>query len=85
MTHKNKKILKNTLTPNEIELARKYCRALNILLDIRKNKITCKSTLFKSIDFEFNQLCKINKENANLLNSVIIFDKNSFKFKLNWK
>ena len=85
MSLKKQKILKKTLTPNEVELARKSCRALNMLLDIRKCTITCKSHLFNSINHEFNQICSNNKENANLLNSVIIFDENKFKFKLNWK
>lgn len=85
MSRKKEKILKKSLTSNEVELVRKSCRALNMLLDVRRKNITCKNTLLKSITYDFNNICINNKESAHLLNSVIIFNENKLKFKLNWK
>lgn len=85
MRYKKQLILKNKLNQSEIEFARKSCRALNVLLNVKKYSTNSKNDLLNSINSEFNKICIKNKENAHLLNSVIIFDENKLKFKLNWK
>lgn len=85
MRYKKQLILRNKLNQAEIEFARKSCRALNVLLNAKKYSTNSKNDLLNSINLEFNKICIKNKENANLLNSVIVFDENKLKFKLNWK
>lgn len=85
MLHKKQLILRNRLNKEEIELARKTCRALNLLINTRKKSIYTENNLFNSINSELSNICINNMENAHLLNTVIIFDENKQKFKLNWK
>lgn len=85
MLHKKQKILKNTLSLHEIEFARKSCRALNKIINIRKQNILYKDSLYKSINREFNNICLKHSDNADLLNSVLLFDEKKGKFRLYWK
>lgn len=85
MLHKKQLILRSRLNEKEVELARKTCRALNLLIHTRKKSTYSKNNLLDSINSEFNSICIKNRENANLLNTVIVFDENKQKFKLNWK
>ena len=77
------KVSKKTLNLNEIENARKFCRALNLIVHTRKNKQSIIDLKESALD-ELDKVCYSNKQNS-LLKELLIFDDKKSKFILNWK
>lgn len=80
----NGKVDKRNLTVKDIEFIRKTCRALNMIANVRKDKLN--STLLKeSMNEEFLNLCDKDITREGLLEKVLKFDEEKKKYKLNWK